>query len=64
MFLIKRLLWNIFSYSAEGFKVGCDWSRAAFSPDGQYISVGSADGSVYIWNLSSNKLETVLKEHL
>jgi autophagy-related protein 16 len=53
-----------FFYSAEGFKVGCDWSRAAFSPDGQYISVGSADGSVYIWNVSSNKLESVLKEHL
>ncbi|XP_021915879.1 autophagy-related protein 16-1 isoform X2 [Zootermopsis nevadensis] len=54
----------ICSFSAEGFKVGCDWSRAAFSPDGQYIAVGSADGSVFIWNVSANKLESVLKEHL
>ena len=52
-----------FFYSAEGFKVGCDWSRATFSPDGQYISVGSADGSVYIWNIGTNKVESVLKEH-
>jgi autophagy-related protein 16 len=51
-------------YSAEGFKVGCDWSRAAFSPDGQYISVGSADGSVYMWNVGTSKLESVLKEHM
>lgn len=51
-------------YSAEGFKVGCDWSRAAFSPDGQYISVGSADGPVYMWNVGTYKLESVLKEHM
>ncbi|KAJ4436989.1 hypothetical protein ANN_17121 [Periplaneta americana] len=50
-------------YSAEGFKVGCDWSRAAFSPDGQYISVGSLNGGVFVWNAITQKLETVLKEH-
>ncbi|XP_069689002.1 autophagy-related protein 16-1-like isoform X1 [Periplaneta americana] len=51
------------SFSAEGFKVGCDWSRAAFSPDGQYISVGSLNGGVFVWNAITQKLETVLKEH-
>lgn len=50
-------------FSCEGFKVGCDYSRATFSPDGQYVAVGSADGSVYIWGVNSVKVETILKEH-
>ncbi|KAJ8979204.1 hypothetical protein NQ317_016839 [Molorchus minor] len=50
-------------FSCESFKVGCDWTRATFSPDGQYIAVGSADGSVYIWGVASAKVEKVLKEH-
>ncbi|CAL1686797.1 unnamed protein product [Lasius platythorax] len=51
------------SFSADGFKVGFDWTRAAFSPDGQYIAVGSADGSVFIWTIATNMIETILKEH-
>ncbi|XP_014488250.1 PREDICTED: autophagy-related protein 16-1 isoform X2 [Dinoponera quadriceps] len=51
------------SFSADGFKVGFDWARAAFSPDGQYIAVGSADGSVFIWSIATNLIETVLKGH-
>lgn len=50
-------------YSADGFKVGFDWTRAAFSPDGQYIAVGSADGSVFIWSIAANTIETILKGH-
>ncbi|KAJ8963936.1 hypothetical protein NQ314_005267 [Rhamnusium bicolor] len=50
-------------FSCEGFKVGCDWARATFSPDGQYVAVGSADGSVYIWGVASAKVERILKEH-
>ncbi|KAF7280861.1 hypothetical protein GWI33_005411, partial [Rhynchophorus ferrugineus] len=51
------------SFSSEGFKVGCDWARATFSPDGQYVAVGSADGAVYIWGVTTGKVEKVLKEH-
>ncbi|XP_011064186.1 PREDICTED: autophagy-related protein 16-1 isoform X2 [Acromyrmex echinatior] len=51
------------SFSADGFKVGFDWTRAVFSPDGQYIAVGSADGSVFIWSIATNAIETILKEH-
>ncbi|KAH0950497.1 hypothetical protein HN011_010225, partial [Eciton burchellii] len=51
------------SFSADGFKVGFDWTRAAFSPDGQYIAVGSADGSVFIWSAATNMIETILKGH-
>ncbi|KAH1006056.1 hypothetical protein HUJ04_006938 [Dendroctonus ponderosae] len=54
---------SMFYSSCEGFKVGCDWSRATFSPDGQYVAVGSSDGSVYIWGVSTGKVETILKEH-
>ncbi|XP_064615207.1 autophagy-related protein 16-1-like [Liolophura sinensis] len=51
------------TFCADGFKVGCDWTRAIFSPDGQYVVSGSQDGSVFIWNVSKNKVEKVLKEH-
>ena len=52
-------------FTTEGFTVSCDWARANFSPDSEYICVGSADGTVYIWNINdSSKLETVLRsEH-
>lgn len=53
----------ISTFSCEGFKVGCDWARVSFSPDGQYVAVGSADGGVYIWGVQTNKVERILKEH-
>ncbi|XP_044736633.1 autophagy-related protein 16-1 isoform X2 [Chrysoperla carnea] len=51
------------TFYSDGFKVGCDYTRAAFSPDGQYVACGSADGSVYIWNVTTKKEEVVLKDH-
>lgn len=50
-------------YSAEGFHVGCDWSRAVFSPDGQYVIAGSQDGALFVWNTNTNHVEKVLREH-
>lgn len=50
-------------FSCDGFKVGCDYSRATFSPDGLYVAVGSSDGSVYIWSMATTRVETILKEH-
>ena len=48
----------------DDFKAGCDWTRAVFTPDSEYVSVGSGDGSVIIWNVRNpNRPETVLKEH-
>ncbi|XP_043466583.1 autophagy-related protein 16-1-like [Leptopilina heterotoma] len=58
-----RMKQIVVSFSADGFKVGCDWARATFSPDGQYIAVGSSDGSVYVWSVATSKVETVLKDH-
>ncbi|XP_026330407.1 autophagy-related protein 16-1 isoform X2 [Hyposmocoma kahamanoa] len=51
------------SFSHESFKVGCDWSRAAFGPGGRLLSVGAADGAVYVWNTHSGRLEAILKDH-
>ncbi len=39
------------SFRADGLSVGCDYARAAFSPDGQYVSVGSAEGTVFVWDV-------------
>ncbi|KAL4711389.1 hypothetical protein ACJJTC_016143 [Scirpophaga incertulas] len=50
-------------FSHESFKVGCDWSRAAFGPGGRLLSVGAADGAVYVWNTYTGKLEAILKDH-
>ncbi|XP_065170258.1 autophagy-related protein 16-1 isoform X2 [Atheta coriaria] len=53
----------VLTFSCDGFKVGCDYARATFSPDGQYVAVGSADGSVYVWSVMTSNVETILKEH-
>ncbi|KAK4336805.1 hypothetical protein RND71_044027 [Anisodus tanguticus] len=49
------------NYYADGFKIGCDWTRACVSPDGEYVVAGSSDGIVYIWNTLSGKIEKELK---
>uniref|UniRef100_UPI00358EC5A4 autophagy-related protein 16-1-like n=1 Tax=Myxine glutinosa TaxID=7769 RepID=UPI00358EC5A4 len=52
------------SLTADGFKCGADWTRAVYSPDGQYIAAGSADGTLYVWNAESEKLELMQgKQH-
>lgn len=50
------------TFMSDGFKVGCDWTRAVFSPDNEYVASGSSDGSIYVWNLASGKVETILKD--
>lgn len=51
------------TYTDDEFHVGCDWTRAAFSNSGEYIAVGSADGTVFIFNVATNTVEKKLKEH-
>jgi len=51
------------TYRTEGFKVTCDYTRACFSPDSQYVLCGGHDGALYVWNTKTNQLEKVLKEH-
>ena len=33
------------------------------SPDDEYIAAGSSDGGVYIWEVATSKLHSVLKDH-
>ncbi|XP_048361354.1 autophagy-related protein 16-1 isoform X2 [Sphaerodactylus townsendi] len=51
------------TFSAQGFKCGSDWTRVVFSPDGSYVVAGSADGSLYIWNVLTGKVDRVLSKH-
>ncbi|XP_075235351.1 autophagy-related protein 16-1-like [Lycorma delicatula] len=52
----------ISTFNHDSFKVSCDWARAVFSSDGNHVAVGSNDGSVFIWDVSTNKLEAILKD--
>lgn len=49
-------------FRADGFKCGSDSTKAVISPDGCYLAAGSADGAVYIWNVSTGNLETRLPD--
>ncbi|XP_070802598.1 autophagy-related protein 16-1 isoform X4 [Pituophis catenifer annectens] len=51
------------TFSAPGFKCGSDWTRVVFSPDGNYVVAGSADGSLYIWSVLTGKVERTLSKH-
>ncbi|XP_064021368.1 autophagy-related protein 16-1 isoform X6 [Pogoniulus pusillus] len=51
------------TFSAQGFKCGSDWTRVVFSPDGNYVAAGSADGALYVWNVLTGKLERTLAKH-
>lgn len=45
---------------AEGFKCGADWTKAIFSPDGNYAAAGSYDGSLHLWEVLTGSLVTSL----
>ncbi|XP_037948458.1 autophagy-related protein 16-1-like isoform X1 [Teleopsis dalmanni] len=52
----------ITTFSHENFKLSCDLARASFNSGGTKIACGSADGLIYIWNISGH-LEATLKGH-
>ncbi|KAF9126856.1 hypothetical protein BGW39_006307 [Mortierella sp. 14UC] len=47
---------------ADGYKTGTNWSKACFSPDGQYVVSGSADGTLYYWSTREGTVEKTVKE--
>lgn len=51
------------TYTDEKFKIGSDSYRAKFSNDGQLITCGSNDGSLYLWDTNSAKVEKILTGH-
>ncbi|XP_071387496.1 autophagy-related protein 16-1 isoform X1 [Centroberyx affinis] len=51
------------TFSAQGFKCGADWTRVTFSPDGSYVAGGSADGTLYVWNVLTGKVDRTLDKN-
>ncbi|XP_062983317.1 protein Atg16l2-like isoform X2 [Elgaria multicarinata webbii] len=47
-------------FRVEGFKCSSDGTKAVFSPDKSYALVGSANGTLFLWNIETGKLETSL----
>ncbi|KAI5713410.1 hypothetical protein M8J75_016206 [Diaphorina citri] len=50
------------TFCAEGFKVQCDFTRAVFVVDDDYVAVGSIDGNIYVWDCNTEQVEAVLKD--
>jgi autophagy-related protein 16 len=48
------------TYSTPKFAIDSNWSRAALSPTGDHIAVGSVNGSIFIWETASAKLVSSL----
>lgn len=46
----------------DTFRVGLNWSRSCWSPDGQYVASGSADGNIWVWNANSGIVQNELKQ--
>ncbi|KAI2811239.1 hypothetical protein BLOT_002412 [Blomia tropicalis] len=51
-------------YTADGFNVGCDWTRARFSPDHRFVACGGFDSNIYIWDFLTSRLETCLSSNV
>jgi autophagy-related protein 16-1 len=60
-----RMKQEVSSFSADNFKVGCDWTRAMFSPNSELVCVGGSEGGVFVWSASNGRLvcESGHKEH-
>ncbi|KAE9602665.1 putative transcription factor WD40-like family [Lupinus albus] len=48
---------------AAGNRVASNWSRSCISPDDNHVAAGSADGSIYIWSISTGDIVSTFKEH-
>ncbi|KAJ3228540.1 hypothetical protein HDU78_009738 [Chytriomyces hyalinus] len=58
-----RTFETVASYQHENFRIGMNWTSSCFSSDGSLVASGSFDGSMYIWNTETSKVEKILKEH-
>lgn len=42
------------------FRSQCNWGAACFSPDGQYVAAGGADGSLFVWSAKDGTLKALV----
>ncbi|CAI4228590.1 unnamed protein product [Auanema sp. JU1783] len=55
-----RALRIVHNYSAEQYHTSSDFSRCSISPTMEYCVAGSSNGSIFIWNTHTTKLEKCL----
>lgn len=48
----------VMTFTADTFNIGCDWTKAKFSPDGRYVACGGADSNVFVWETLTGRLLT------
>lgn len=46
--------------SSSAYSVGATWAQPAISPNGSYVAVGSSDGKVVVWDLSTGGVVKML----
>lgn len=51
----------VHNFQEEGFHNTCEYNKAVFSPDGNYIAVGSNEEEIYVWNIATQKLQSKIK---
>ena len=45
----------------DAYKNMTNWGRACFSPDGQYVTAGGADASIFVWEAGTGRFVTRLR---
>ncbi|KYQ92914.1 autophagy protein 16 [Tieghemostelium lacteum] len=48
------------TFKDQEYRNGLNWTRADWSPDGRFVSSGSIDGSICIWDVNSGKTEKII----
>jgi autophagy-related protein 16-1 len=46
------------TFSHENYRNGVNWNHACFSPDGEYVVAGGADGGLFVWEMQTGDLKT------
>ncbi|TPX35197.1 hypothetical protein SeMB42_g07202 [Synchytrium endobioticum] len=54
---------TVMTFTHENFKTGMNWAKSCFGPTGTYICSGSLDGTVFIWDADTGRVERTLREH-
>eukprot|EP01127_Copromyxa_protea_P012226 TRINITY_DN3160_c0_g1_i4.p1 TRINITY_DN3160_c0_g1~~TRINITY_DN3160_c0_g1_i4.p1 ORF type:complete len:408 (+),score=46.38 TRINITY_DN3160_c0_g1_i4:637-1860(+) len=62
--VVDTRTWKVLrTLSHKDFTNGLNWSRSCFSPDAYYACAGGANGSLFVWDVSSGNLVAHLDNH-